>query len=346
MLETGPLARFKFDLLFLILFSAAQIIHSQEYPQSEVHALLKSGIEAIVNQDYNEAAKIFSKLDLNYPKIPLGKIYSAAVEIAKAYDYGTDFNSGFINRNLEEASDAADELLKKDPDNIWNIYFKGLAEGYTAYYNALQRDYLSALNNGYDAMTMFEKCLAADSSFYDAYTAIGVYRYWKSRKTEFLNWLPFIKDEREEGIKNLITSLHHFIYNEHLAANSLIWIYIDRKEFGKAIETADEMLKQHPASRQFKWALARANEGIDKGKAINIYYEILESYRKLNLPNRSQEITIMHIIAQQYSKMGNKEKALEICRQILNSNLSEETKEKLGGRFSRIEEMEKSLSEE
>jgi tetratricopeptide (TPR) repeat protein len=346
MRETESLAHFKTFLPLFIIFLCSKIIFSQEYPQKEIDALLKSGIESIVNQDYGEASKIFLRLDRNYPEIPLGKIYSAAVEIAKSYDYGADFNSEFINEKLDQAVKASDKLLEENPEYAWNIYFSALAEGYYAYYKALERNFLSALNNGYSAMIEFEKCLSIDSSFYDAYTAIGVYKYWKSRKTEFINWLPFVKDEREEGIKDLITSLDHFTYNKHLAANSLVWIYIDKKEFDKAIQAADKMLKLHPANRQFKWGLARAYEGINREKSISIYYDILGSYRKLDLPNQSREITLLHIIAQQYEKIGNKAKALEICRNILNSNLSSETKEKLGKRFSRIQEMERSLSQE
>jgi tetratricopeptide (TPR) repeat protein len=344
MRETGLLVLYKTALTLLVFLSSGKV-YLQKYPDEQIHTFLKTGIEKIVNQDYKEAAKIFSTLDQNYPAIPLGKIYSAAVEITKAYDYGIDFNSESINNNLEKALKTSDELLEKDPENIWNLYFYALTEGYAAYFNALEGNYLGALNNGYSAMTKFEKCLSIDSAFYDAYTAVGVYKYWKSRMTEFINWIPLITDEREEGIKNVIHALDHFTYNKHLAANSLMWIYIDRKEFSKAIKLADEMLKIHPKNRQFKWGLARAYEDIDKEKATTVYYEILDSYKKLNLPNRSQEITLLHIIAQQYEKSGNKEKALMLCREITNSNISAETKEKLGQRLSRIEEMERKLTE-
>ncbi len=117
-------------LLLFIIFLFSKIIFPQEYPQKEIDALLKSGIESIVNQDYDEAAKIFFRLDRNYPEIPLGKIYSAAVEIAKSYDYGADFNSEFINEKLDQAVKDSDKLLEENPEYTWNIYFFALAEGY------------------------------------------------------------------------------------------------------------------------------------------------------------------------------------------------------------------------
>lgn len=338
------LSKIPLTALLVLFFSGKAYL--QIYPDVKVHQLLKSGIEKIVSHYYDGASEIFFKLDKDYPDIPLGKIYSAAVEIIKAYDYGNNFNSAFINDNLEKALKICDEQLKKDPVDKWNIYFSALAEGYKAYFNALEGSLLSAFNNGFNAMQKFEECLSADSGFYEAYTAVGVYKYWKSRKTESLNWLPFFKDEREEGIKDIIHSMDHFTYNRHLAANSLLWIYIDKKDFEKAAGLAEDMVRSYPGNRQFKWGLARAYEETEKEKAITIYYEILDSYRKLNLSNKSQEITIMHIIAQQFEKMGNHVKALEICRKILDSDLSAETKDKLGKRLSRIQEMEHRLSDE
>jgi tetratricopeptide (TPR) repeat protein len=342
--ETEHLALIKIFLpLFLLIFFPVEAC-SQVYPDEKVHLLMKSGIEKIVSQKYDEAEEIFLNLDKNYPHIPPGKIYSAAVEITRAYDYGINFDSDYINDNLEKAFRLCEDLLEKDPGNKWNIYFSGLAEGYKAYFNALEGNMLTALNHGFNAMQKFEKCLSADSSFYEACTALGIYKYWKSSKTDFLNWLPFFNDERDEGIKNIIHSLNHFTYNRHLAANSLLWIYIDKKDFKKAAVLAEEMVRNYPVNRQFKWGLGRAYEEISRVKAIAVYNEILDSYKKLKLSNRSQEITIMHIIAQQYDKEGNKTAALKICRSILGSDLSAETRDKLGKRLSRIEEMERSLS--
>lgn len=69
-------------------------------------------------------------------------------------------------------------------------------------------------------------------------------------------------------------------YNSHLAIHSLIWIYIEQKDFNDAIKVAELALKEHPQSRIFKWGLARSYENIDPAKSVELYREILHSYPK------------------------------------------------------------------
>jgi hypothetical protein len=68
------------------------------------------------------------------------------------------------------------------------------------------------------------------------------------------------------------------------------------------------LLKNFRNSRVFKWGLARAYEEIDLRKSIETYFEILNSYLKTGVRTRVNEITLKHIIAQQYVKLGEKKK--------------------------------------
>jgi tetratricopeptide (TPR) repeat protein len=346
MQETELLGLSKNSITLIIFLFSHLFIFPQEFPDSNVNSMLKSGIENIILQNYDEAEHIFSKLENEYPEIPLGKIYLAAVEIAKAYDFAEPFNEDFINNKLEQAEKQSSELLDADGNNIWNIYFIALTRGYISYYYALNEDWLSSLSSGVNSIRDFEKCLQLNPDFYEAYTALGSYKYWKSRKTEFLNWLPFIKDEKQEGIEYLKKAITHSSYNTYLAINSLIWIYIDSGELNQAIKLSEEALKKYPGSRFFKYSLARAYEDIDHSKAIEYYYEILNSYPQTKNPHRYNEIELKHKIAQQYAKMGEKQKALELCNEILNiRNMSEYDRIKLSGRLDRIRTLKKELSE-
>jgi len=338
------LYRFFLSLIFFCI--NISFTHAQVYPDSNVHSMLQSGIENIILQDYDKANQIFSRLEKEHNEIPLGKIYLAAVEIAKAYDYAEPFNSDLIKKKLEEAEEQSIELLETDDNNIWNIYFLALSRGYMAYYYALKGDWLSSLSSGVNSVNGFEKCIQLNPEFYEGYTAIGTYKYWKSRKTEFLNWLPFIKDEKQEGIEYLKKAVIHSSYNIYLAINSLLWIYIDNGEFDQAVKSSLEALKKYPGCRFFKYGLARAYEEIDLNSSIECYYEILNSYPKTNNSNRYNEIVLKHLIAQQYAKMGEKQKALGLCNDILNiQELSDYVKEKLGNRLNRVRALQKELFE-
>jgi hypothetical protein len=323
---------------FLISFSH---VSAQVYPDPKVDSLLQSGIEKIIKQEYDLAKKDFVILEEKFPGIPFGKIYIAAAEIAKSSDLALPYNLKLINQKLDEAKKQSERLIEKDKSNIWNYYFLALAKGYEAYFNAINGDWLSAFGVGIVSVDLFEHCLESNPEFHEALTAMGTYKYWKSKEISFI---PFVKDERSEGIKLLEKAVSLSSYNSYLAVNSLIWIYIDGNEASKAVELAQSYLKNYPGCRFFRFGLARAYEDIDLKKAIDEYYKILNSLSENEKPNRYNEILIKHLIAQQYNKLGERKKSLELCNEILSiNNFTEFEKNKLEERLLRVEKLRNEL---
>ncbi len=342
---TGLLVRYKLSFLFLFVALSSPFIFSQSYPDSLVNNFLRKGISEIINQNYEAATNTFRQLNLKFPNLPLGKIYLAAVDIAKSYDLGDEFNSNFINSNLNSAREQSKELVEKEGNNIWYNYFLALSDGYSAYFSAINKSWLTAFSEGLNARDDFEKCLKLDPKFYDAYIAIGAYKYWKSRKSEFLEWLPFVKNEEQSGIDLLKIAINNSSYNKHLAINSLIWIYIDQDEYKNAANLAQEALKEFPDNRLFMWGLARAYENIDKMVSINTYTKVLDSYMQVPNQNHYKEIILKHIIAKLYQKLGDKQKALAFCNDILSiKDISASVKEKLSNRLRQVKELKDELA--
>ncbi len=337
--EIERLVHFKIIVTLLITIN----LYSQTYPVKKVDELLHKGINDILTQNYEEAETTFTQLSNQYNNIPFGNIYLAATEIAKSFDYSEDFDEDRIEANLDKAEKISENLVDKDDENVWSIYFLALTQGYRAYYNALKENWLAAFDDGLSSVSNFEKCLDIDSTFYEAYSALGTYVYWKSRKTESLDWLPFVKDETKDGIKYLIKAINKSSYNSYLAVNSLQWIYIDQKEYKKVIVLSDSIISKYPNSRFFKWALARAYEDVDKRKSISVYYEILNSYNTIGNLNNINKITLKHLIAQQYQLIGEKDAALKLCNQILSTKLDDYEKSKLEKRLERVRDLQREL---
>lgn len=338
MQETEHLAHY--NRIFIIICILSLKLFPQNFPDSNVHLLLTSGINEIINENYDEAENIFIKLNKSYPNLPFGKIYLAAVEITKSSDFDIPYEKDKIKKYLDDAKKLSAKLLKENDTNIWNNYFYALTKGYKAYFEALNQNYLSAFSDGLDSYNYFNKCLSIDSNFTEAFIAIGSYKYWKSRKTEFLNWIPFIQDEREIGINYLLKSLKKPSYNFHLAVYSLIWIYIDNKESEKAIKLLKQLNDNRFNSRFFMWSLARAYEDVDKKMAIKIYHQILDSYLVEKKYNRVNEITLKHKIAQNYFRLGDKENTIKYCDEILNyKNLTSYEKDKLDERIKKVKKL-------
>lgn len=339
---TELLGLFKITALLFFVLTIQTISYCQVYPDAYVDSAIRDGINSIMMQDYYSASRTFTNLNRKYQSLPIGKIYLAAVQIAKAYDFGEEYNSPIIDSLLSSAEDQCKKLLKENKNNIWNEYFHGLAEGYNAYFNALNENWINSFSKGFNALDDFEDVIKKDSGFYDAYIAIGTFKYWRSRKTEFLSWLPGYTDERKEGIRMLEEAAEHNSYNQYLAINSVIWIYIDEKKYKKAAETAESALKKYPGSRFFMWGLGRAYEEISPEKSINIYKAILNSL-PANL-NHYNEIVLKHLMAQQYQKIGKKQEAVRLCDEILSTKISDNrVYSRIKERLERVIELRREL---
>jgi tetratricopeptide (TPR) repeat protein len=344
MQEIARLALSKTLTIFFIFLIYTEL-SAQTYPDARVDSLLRTGIRKIINQDYNSANQVFNNLNEEYSHLPLGKIYNAAIKIAEAYDYAQDFDENYILKNLESAKEQAEELISAEEDNIWYRYFYALAEGYISYFDAIEGSWFSALSTGINSISEFDKILVEDKNFYEAYIAIGTFEYWKSRKLEFMDWLPFASDTKNIGIDRLSVAIDSSSYNSHLAINSLIWIYIDQKKYEDAIKVAEKALNEFPQSRTFKWGLARAYEEKNYLRAIELYLEILNSYPSSLKENYKNEITLKHLIAQQYVKLGDNKRALNYCDEILSiMNIPQNTLDELSGRLERVKSLKKELS--
>jgi tetratricopeptide (TPR) repeat protein len=344
MQEIVRLALSKILTIFFIVLICTEL-SAQTYPDARVDSLLRTGIKQIVNQDYTTAKEVFNYLNKEYQHLPLGKIYLAANKIAEAYDYAQDFDETYILKNLESAKEQSEKLVDLDEVNIWSRYFSALAEGYISYYEAIEGSWFTALSTGINSISEFDKILVEDKNFYEAYIAIGTFEYWKSRKLEFMDWLPFASDTKNIGIDRLILAIDSSSYNSHLAINSLIWIYIDQKKYADAIKVAEKALSEFPQSRTFKWGLARAYEEKNSLRAIELYLDILNSYPDSLKENYKNEITLKHLIAQQYAKLGDKEKAIQYCDEILSmKSIPKKTMDELCGRLERVKSLKKELS--
>jgi len=343
MLEIEHLVRYK--LFFLLI--GVNIILGQKHPNDKIDSLLKSGIDNIILQDYSAASKCFIDLNNSFPNHPLGNIYLAATEIARSVDYAEILNERLIDSLLSIAQLKTDELLENDSDNLWYNYYSALIYGYKAYFFSISGNIISAFADGILSLRSFQKCLSINDRFYEAYIAMGSYNYWKSAQTKSLLWIPFVSDNRDEGIKHLEQAIDSSSYNKYLAAYSLIWIYIDYGESEKAVELSLKMLSNYSGSRYFKWGLARAYQDVDKNKSIETYTEILLSIESNNKRNQFNDIVLRHKLAMLNYDIRKYNVAFDLCNEILDFKFkSVQIKERLKDRIERTQILREKILDE
>ena len=337
---TGPLVRF--NIIFFFLFFSISL--AQNFSNFAVDQLLRSGIDKILRQDYDGAEREFLILDQKFPSLPIGKIYLAALEITKSFDYMENYDDKNIVFLLKRAEEISDSLLDKNDSDLWNNYYMALSLGFYAYFEVMHGNYFSAFGNGFSSLKYLERCLKIDSLFHESKIGLGTYIYWKSIKTKPFHWLPFLSDESRLGLRLLESAVENSTYNHYLAINSLIWIYIEEKEYELAVSTSKKILNFYPENRITKWALASAYLRIDKKKAIDTYYEIWDSLKDTKLPNRYNEITLKHKIAMLYDELGEYKNALDLCLQILKiKDLPDEVPDSILERIRRVKTLKEKI---
>jgi tetratricopeptide (TPR) repeat protein len=249
-------------------------------------SIVVKGIDCILKQEYRRADSLFCDVINRYPNHPVGFLYRAAVMQAYTVDFDVPIEEKIFDSLLECGRNAASHV-----PSPWREYFLSTADSYEAYDRVEGRDWLGGLRKGIASVSVFEELVEKDSSFYDAYIGIGTYYYWSSRKTEFIRWLPFVKDNRKLGIRMLKAGAERSEYNRFTAISALVSIYLDAGNYQQAEEWSRRGLDSYPENRIFLWGLATA---LDRQKrysdAVLAYVNLLENILDAHAPHPYNEI--------------------------------------------------------
>ena len=183
--------------LILAVFSSS---FASDFPQPSDIKSVQRIVDAGFRSNYAVAESLSIDLQDRYPHHPIGYVMNAAMLQSQMlddehFDYQDDFYTliKLVERKCKN-------LLKDSPDDAWVLYCLGLAYGSKAVYDSRAGSRWSAIRHGIKSKRVFTDCIEADGSFYDAYVGLGSYHYWRTAKTSIVNWLPFVQDDREEGI--------------------------------------------------------------------------------------------------------------------------------------------------
>lgn len=325
-------------LYFLIIsLCSSTWLFAQSQLPNLLDSLLLRSVEFTIQQNYEQAELIGIDIIKLYPEHPLGYLFMAATLQSKMLDYETDlFKDKFFNY-LDQAENLAEKAIKHDPDNPMNHFYSGSTHCYRAFYAGKQNQILQAywhVSNGIQAL---EQATRLDSTIYDAYLGIGSYLFWKSQKMQFLNWLPLIKDERTKGIDLIQKTIAKGKYSQFAAINALAWIYIELKQYDKAIELATTGEKCFPQSRYFKWCLAEAFfRSKNYTQAINYFHTILSSIADEKFNNHYNEVVCHQKLAESYFNLVQYDMALFHCQKIDLIHLDNDVQKRLKKKLEKV----------
>lgn len=182
---------------------------------------------------------------------------------------------------LDSVEFYSEEMLSEGRDSVLAYYLLGHQFAFRSLYDGRAGHTWSAIKKGLKARNAYSKGYKMDSTFQDIALGLGSYRYWKSVKTNAINWTPLFKDEKGNGIELLRRAADSSEISRDAAKTSLIWVYINEERYAEAIRLAEEMRRRYPHGLTFLWALGEAYyEFGDCDQAILIYTQILSRLKK------------------------------------------------------------------
>jgi tetratricopeptide (TPR) repeat protein len=275
--------------LYLILGSWIQVVAGN-------NGWIQETVTHTINTNFNKALQIVEQRIEADSNDYQAQFYLAATlnsrmthfenqEDADQFNKAIDKTLNLIQQQLEKSDDMADSLKAE-------LYFyKGSAYGYRAFFQGNHGNFIGAVTNGLKSVGSLNQTLEIDSSLYGAYLGIGVYKYWRYSRLKYISWLPFIPDEREEGIAMIKLAIARDSLSKYMAMHQLVYILLDYGHYDEAIQFAEKIVRKYPKSQFMWWANAHAY--YKKGD----YLRAKSSYQTLyNLIIKDDQRNVSHLL--------------------------------------------------
>jgi tetratricopeptide (TPR) repeat protein len=321
-------------LCLWVLLSFTNQLWAVNPTNPEVKSKILEGVELTIMNEFKQAERLYGEFIIQYPDEPFGYFYIAAViqaEMLDAEDYDRILE---FEKNIDLCVLKSENIKKERPDDPWPLFYEGSAYLYKSYMQGKEKKWWPAYRSAKKGAGRLESILDLDSRFYDAFLGIGSYKYWKSSKTKFLQWLPFIKDEREIGIQMIKVAIESGQFVQLIARDQLAWIMLDSGKYEEAKKYAGVNMRLYPGSRFFQWTMLEVfYRAGDKKQAFEMSHRMVENLRMLPQNNHYNEINCLLRMAEIQYDSENYDEARtcshEILPLVLDEQVSDRAKKKL-----------------
>jgi tetratricopeptide (TPR) repeat protein len=219
-------------------------------------SLLLSGIRLTLACDFDGAMEVFRSYGQAHPDDPAGPFYAAATLQSAMMDAESDGHEREFFDYIDRAIRMGESLLAAGRADARLYFHLGNAYNYKGLYEAKRGALAAGVLHAHRGAGYLEKALAADSAYEDAYLGVGNYKYWSGRYYRYLRWLPWIRDERELGVRMVRRAVEKGTLSRWVGMSSLGWIEYDRKNYSEGLLLFRIGLREFPESRFFLWGEA------------------------------------------------------------------------------------------
>jgi hypothetical protein len=280
----------------------------------------------IVKQEYDDAIELLIRHLQTAPDDNYALYLRVAIEQTELLDY--ESYALYSERFLT----TADSIRKVLENRLGKLYGKDSTEclfyianiyGGIGVIEAKCGSWFPALRSSLASIGMLKEVLRRDSTMHAAMLGTGVFHYYLSKS---FKWLPFISANSEnEGIREVEkATAAPFLYG-FAAKNSLCWILIDRKRFGRADTVALSALDEAPGNTIFlriRCLIALWSGHCDQ--AVMLGQKLSEISCARDPVNWSDYVMSCYVLTSGYDRLGKGKEALAAADGILSAKIPPE----------------------
>lgn len=316
------------------------------FEDSTARSQIARTFELTFLMQYEEAFSLVDSLEARFPDLPAVLVLRAGVLYCRMLDHEDALDMEEFEQQYDKAW-AATEKLEKDGEYAEADLYFGTLLGFRALLYQRVGKWWKSVKTGMKSIGYLKDCLEADSTFSDAYLGLGTYKYWSSKATDFINWLPLIPDQKDEGIALMRKAMEEGLFGKEISRSTLAWTLIDAGRPQEAVNLSKEGLQKYPNSRYFLWTLA---SGYYKSgrlrKAEGIYLRIYKSIRSLERNNHYNELGICHRMGHIYLGLNKPEDALVWIDRGLGYEINDNVKKRRKKTLATLEDLKRRAEEQ
>ena len=310
------ISRFLFCLIFFFLLYSGFAFSEESKP--DLDSIISLGVDFIRLDKFDQGIAEFKKVIELYPDEPTGYFFVGASLHGLIDDYRNEKYNDEFEKYIDLAIKKGNSKVDENPNSAMEHFYLGGALGYRGIYRSFRGNWWGAFVDGGKAYSHLKEALELDPQLYDAYYGVGAYHYWKSVKSKLFWWLPFFGDQRKKGIQETMIAIQKGKYANTEAANSLLRIYLEEKDYPAVLKWSEEVKKINPDNPFRLWMTAYAYIGLkNRDEAQNTLLYLLNVLKSSPYYASAGEYECRYWLAYTNFNLGN----LQSAQQELNRTI-------------------------
>jgi tetratricopeptide (TPR) repeat protein len=268
--------------------------------------------------NYTEAIENSAILIQSEPFNPVGYFILGTTYQNLSEAFRNDRYKDSIALYLDSAITLANGRKTVDPDNGDWYFISGASYGYRALLRAFHGDWLGAFRDGWSCTSGLNRALELDSTLYDAYLGLGSYHYYRTIKAKDFLWLPFVSDQRAQGIAEIKIAIAHGYLASYNAREALLRVYFTEGRYEDGVALVDSLTPGNPHDpyrllyeAQCLIGLGRLDEADECVRQLRMVWKSSPYFDPFGLYEAE------YLSAEIFLKHGDKETAKKIVNKII-----------------------------